>query len=93
MTERLSGRMRSAEPEALALRMANHFGHKVAVERTGGTTTIHTRFGTIELEPAAGELHVRLDGDEPERLREVAVTHLERFARGAPVDLVWARDG
>jgi hypothetical protein len=85
----LTGRLRSDEPEGLALRMEKHFGHKVPVERRGNVTRIETRFGTIELEPAPDELLVRLDGDEPDRLREVTSDHLARFARGAPAEIVW----
>jgi hypothetical protein len=85
----LAGRLRSDEPEALALRMEKHFGHKVRVERRDNVTRIETRFGTIELEPAPGALLVRLQGDELERLREVTSDHLRRFARGAPAGIVW----
>lgn len=86
---RMTGRVDSTEPEALALRMALHFGHKVPVAQVGAATRIETRFGAIELEPAGNELVVTLDGDDGERLREVAVSHLERFARGAPVVARW----
>jgi hypothetical protein len=85
----LAGRLRSDEPEALALRMEKHFGHKVPVERRDNVTRIETRFGSIELEPAPEALLVRLRGDESERLREVAAEHLRRFARGAPAEIVW----
>lgn len=71
------------------MRMANHFGHKVEVERDGPVTRIHTRFGAIELEPAGGELLLRLSGDDEAKLEEVALAHLGRFARGAPVEPVW----
>ena len=84
-----SGRIRSSEPEALALRMAKHFAHKVEVTRQAGVTRIDTRFGRIELEPAGAELLVRVDGEDEEKLRELALSHLERFARGAPVESMW----
>ena len=78
----LIGQVRTDEPEALASRTAKHFAHKVPVEEVDGTTTIETRLGTISLEPRDGSLHVRLAGDDVERLRAVAASHLERFARG-----------
>ena len=86
---RVTGRVDSTEPEALALRMARHFGHKVPVTQLGAATRIETRFGAIELEPAGNGLVVTLEGDDVERLRDVAVTHLERFARDAPVVPRW----
>jgi cytochrome b561 len=85
-----AGRISSSEPEALALRMAKHFAHKVDVaHEAGGVTRIETRFGRIELEPAPGALLLRLDGKDEEKLREVALSHLQRFARGAVVEPVW----
>ena len=77
---RISGRVASDEPAALAARVARHFAHKVPVEERGAARRIETRFGRIDLEP---------EGDELEELRTVAVSHLERFARGAPFDVRW----
>jgi hypothetical protein len=84
-----SGRIPSSEPDALALRMAKHFAHKVDVAHEAGVTRIETRFGRIDLEPAGDVLLLRLDGEDEAKLREVALSHLERFARGAPVDVSW----
>jgi hypothetical protein len=84
-----AARIPSSEPEALALRMAMHFAHKVEVAQEGDVTRIETRFGRIELEPADGALLLRLEGEDDEKLREIAVSHLERFARGAAVEPVW----
>jgi hypothetical protein len=33
---------------------------------------------------------VTLVGDDVDRLREVAMSHLERFARGAPLNARWS---
>ena len=88
----LRGRIASGEPEALALRMAKHFGHKVPIEERDGRTRITIGAGAFELAPAPGELELVLEPESDEtlpRLREVALSHLERFARGAPVDVVW----
>lgn len=85
----MTGRIASPEPEALALRLAKHFAHKVPVSEEGRLTRIRTRFGLIELEPVGVELVLRLEGDDEEKLREVALSHLERFARGAPIEPVW----
>jgi hypothetical protein len=88
------GRLLSHEPEALALRMAKHFGHKVPVEQDGDRTVVMIPAGRFALEPAGDELLIELEPESEEtlpRLREVVVTHLERFARGAPVDVSWCR--
>lgn len=90
MAER--GRFLSQEPEALALRMAKHFGHKVPVEQDGDRTVVTIPAGRFALEPAGEELLIELEPESEEtlpRLREVVVTHLERFARGAPVEVSW----
>ena len=86
---RITARIPSDEPDALALRMGRHFGHKVPVIHLSDATRIETRFGTIELQPSGTELIVRLDGEDTDRLREIALSHLERFARGAPVEPRW----
>lgn len=86
------GRLSSDEPQALALRMAKHFGHKVPVEQSGERTTITIPPGRFELEPDGDALVVVLrpaSGETLERLREVVLTHLARFARGAPVEVSW----
>jgi HAD superfamily hydrolase (TIGR01509 family) len=85
----VTGRIATAEPDALALRMARHFSHKVPVTTVGSVTHIETRVGRIELEPAGADLVVTLVGDDVDRLREVAMSHLERFARGAPISARW----
>jgi hypothetical protein len=72
--------------------MAKHFGHKVPVEQDGDRTVVTIPAGRFALEPAGGELLIELEPESEEmlpRLREVVVTHLERFARGAPVDVSW----
>lgn len=86
---RISGRVASDEPAALAARVARHFAHKVPVEESGATRRIETRFGRIELEPEAADLLLALEGEDLERLRALAVSHLERFARGAPFHVRW----
>ena len=89
----VQGTLRSAEPAALALRMGKHFGHKVPVETEGGVTRVTIAAGRFELEPADGELRIRLDpaGDESlPRLREVVASHLARFARGADATIEWS---
>jgi len=50
---RLTSRIASDEPAALASRVARHFAHKVPVEDDGAVRRIETRFGLIALE--AGE--------------------------------------
>jgi len=84
----------SREPEALALRMGKHFGHKVRVETEGAVTRVHTRFGPFELEPEGVVLRIRAaadDADALERLEEVVASHLGRFARGEDLAVRWTR--
>ncbi|MDX6486071.1 MAG: hypothetical protein QOF43_1224 [Gaiellaceae bacterium] len=84
-----SGRIASTEPSGLALRTAKHFAHKVPVTEAAGVHRIETRFGSVELEPREHELLVRLDGDDLEQLRSVAVSHLERFSRDESFAVSW----
>jgi hypothetical protein len=86
---RISGRVASDEPAALAARVARHFAHKVPVEERGAARRIETRFGRIDLEPDGDDLRIALEGGELDELRTVALSHLERFARGAPFDVRW----
>ena len=86
---RLTSRIASDEPAALASRVARHFAHKVPVEDDGAVRRIETRFGLIALEPAGDDLLLTLEGEDVEQLRIVAVSHLERFARGAPLHVRW----
>lgn len=84
--------VRTAEPEALALRMAKHFGHKVEVEQAGGTTRVTLPTGMFELEPGAGVLGLRASAEDQnglERVQEVAQTHLQRFAREEELEINW----
>jgi uncharacterized protein len=84
--------VRTAEPEALALRMAKHFGHKVEVAQVGALTRVRLPTGTFELEPGAGVLGLRASAQDQvglERIQEVARTHLQRFARGEELEINW----
>lgn len=84
--------VRTAESEALALRMAKHFGHKVEVEQAGATTRVRLPTGMFELEPGADVLGLRASAEDQaglERVQEVARTHLERFARGEELEINW----
>ena len=78
--------------EAVALRMAKHFAHKVPVTEEDGVTRVETRFGAFELRPRGETLAVALHPAEPgseERLREVVESHALRFARGEELHLEW----
>lgn len=84
--------VRTPEPEALALRMRKHFGHKVEVEVEGPVSRVRIPAGTFELEPDDGCLAVRADAEDEEKLarvKDVVASHLARFARGAPLELEW----
>jgi hypothetical protein len=88
----VEGTLPSTEPAALALRMANHFGHKVPVETRDGITHVQTAFGSFALEPQENQLDIRLAADtEPgcRRLQEVVSSHLARFAREPGAQVVW----
>lgn len=85
-----SGRIPSQEPGKLALRLAKHWGHKFPVRTdSAGATVIELGSGKVELEPHDAFLDVRFTGIDEESLKRVVVSHLERFARGAPVEPVW----
>jgi hypothetical protein len=81
-----------AEPEALALRMRKHFGHKVEVEVDGPVTRIRIPVGEFELEPRDRTLEIRAAAESESglaRVQEVVGSHLARFARKEELDLRW----
>lgn len=86
-----SGRIPSHEPTKLVLRLAKHWDHKFRVTRTADTGAARIELGsdTVELEPHDGFLDVHIAAADEERMKSVVVSHLERFARGAPVEPVW----
>ena len=80
----IRGRIRTDDPTGTTVRTARHFAHKVEVERDGEVERITIPSGHFELEPAAGEVRIRLypvDEASAPRLREVVASHLERFDR------------
>ncbi|MDQ4018578.1 MAG: DUF2218 domain-containing protein [Actinomycetota bacterium] len=82
------------EAEAIVMRMAKHFGHKVPVEREGGVARIALPAGRLELEANRGELVVRAEAADEAglgRVEEIAGSHLVRFARKGRLELSWAR--
>ena len=82
--------------DAVALRLAKHFAHKVPVTEHCGVTRVETRFGAFELRPRGETLGIVLYPAEPEgeqRLREVVESHVLRFARGEDLRLEWERSG
>lgn len=81
----ITGRLRTDDPSGTIRRTTRHFAHKVDVERDGEVERVRIPPGTFELEPAGGEVGVRLfpvDDASEQRLREVVASHLERFDRG-----------
>jgi uncharacterized protein len=80
----IGGRIATEDPAGTAARTARHFAHKVEVEADGDVHRVHIPAGTFELEPAQGEVLIRLfpgDGASLPRLREVVASHVERFER------------
>lgn len=76
----------------VALRLANHFSHKVPVTTVDGVTRVETRFGAFELHPRGGTLAVALSPNDPavlDQLRDVVESHAVRFARGEELRLEW----
>ena len=90
-----SARVATREANGLAIRMANHFGHKVPVERDENEVRISLPTGGVSLRVEEGglALEARAD-DEPglARVEEVVASHLVRFARGEPIEVSWRRD-
>ena len=79
------GRIASDDPAGTTARTARHFAHKVDVEADGDVRRVRIAAGTFELEPAQGEVLIRLfpvDEASLPRLREVVAAHVERFERG-----------
>ena len=81
----ISGRIATDDPAGTTARTARHFAHKVEVETDGDVRRVRIPAGAFELEPAQGEVLIRLfpvdEGSLP-RLREVVAAHVERFERG-----------
>jgi hypothetical protein len=86
----MAGRIATEDPAGTTARTARHFAHKVDVEADGDVRRVRIPAGTFELEPAQGEVLIRLfavDEASLPRLREVVASHVERFERsGAAVD-------
>jgi hypothetical protein len=83
---------RTDEAAALTARTARHFAHKVPVQTEQGATRIETRFGVIALRPVEDGIEVQLSAQPAEadaELRNVFVSHLERFAR-TPLQIEWS---
>jgi hypothetical protein len=80
----IQGRIATDDPAGTTARTARHFAHKVEVEADGDVRRVRIPAGTFELEPAQGEVLIRLlPADEASlpRLREVVTAHVERFER------------
>jgi hypothetical protein len=84
--------VRTSEPDALALRVRRHFGHKVPVEVEGAVSRVRLPSGEFELEARGGSIAVRAWSPDEEglvRVREIVTSHLARFARADDVAVVW----
>jgi uncharacterized protein len=80
----ISGRIATDDPAGTTARTARHFAHKVEVEADRDLRRVRIPAGTFELEPAQGEVLIRLfPADEASlpRLRQVVASHVERFER------------
>jgi hypothetical protein len=80
----ISGRIATGDPVGTTARTARHFAHKVDVETDGDVRRVRIPAGTFELEPAQGEVLIRLfpaDKASLPRLRQVVASHVERFGR------------
>jgi hypothetical protein len=89
---RAAALVRTSEPDALALRMRNHFAHKVPVEVEGAVSRVRLPSGEFELVAHEGSIAVRAlspDAEGLARVREVVASHLARFARAEEVAVVW----
>ena len=84
MARAVIGRIATDDPAGTTARTARHFAHKVEVETDGEVRRVRIPAGTFELEPAQGEVLIRLfpvDEASLPRLREVVTSHVERFER------------
>ena len=89
-----SARVETPDAAGLAVRMANHFGHKVPVERSEGEVRIELPTAVARISVQADALALRVEADEEAGLargEQVVASHLERFVRGAPVTVSWSR--
>ena len=80
----ISGRIATDDAAGTTARTARHFAHKVDVEADGDVRRVRIPAGTFELEPAEGEVLIRLfpvDEASLPRLREVVASHVERYDR------------
>ena len=81
----IRGRIATDDPAGMTARTVRHFAHKVDVEADGDVRRVRIPAGTFELQPAQGEVLIRLfpvDEASLPRLREVVTAHVERFERG-----------
>jgi len=91
---RASALVATDEAERIALRMRNHFGHRVPVEVAGAVSRFRIPAGEFELETVDGSLAVRVESADEAglaRVEEVVSSHLTQFARSTPVELTWTR--
>lgn len=73
----------SARPAPLLGTMSKHFGHKITVETDGALTRMQFPMGTVTAEAREGGLHLLVeaaDAEGVERVQEVLISHLMRFA-------------
>lgn len=85
-----------SNPAALLDRLCDHFAEHGTVTRHDGAGRLEGRFGTVELEAAAGALHLRVHAPNPSYLflvKSSVADHIVEFAPEGTAAFTWSGDG
>ena len=89
-----SARVLIATPSRYLTRLAKHFEHRVAVERSPEAATIHFPEALCTLAATEAELEICIQSESTEllsRLEQVVAKHLKQVAAAAEFDVQWTR--
>lgn len=85
-----------AEPARIMVRLAKHFEHRVAVQRTDSTARVDFPTGTCSMVATGDTLELVLESAVPAdlgRYREVVARHLRQVAHDETIAVDWQGDG
>ena len=83
-------------PARYMVRLAKHFEHRVAVERTESTALITFPDGLCNVDAGETELKLHLEAANAEslaRYEQVVGRHLKQVASQEQIEVVWNRSG